>query len=234
MKKHIWWVAVGILAIVGISIFVFQNYTRVTEPAISNSSTAPATSTNEQAVQTATSSVVDRGTTLKTYQNEQYGFEIGYPSNWSIGENKIFSTDKKIAASGNITGNEVTFTYTSPNCNFPRCDSVYPPKNLPIQIFPANPGDTTLTALARIKGNDVSLLNIKPLIIDGETFNYYKIWEYIVDASGSYFDEPVLLKNNKLYIVQCDTITGTQTIFDACNMTTAELNQLLSTFKFIN
>jgi len=112
--------------------------------------------------------------------------------------------------------------------------AIYPAKNLPIQIFPANPDDTTLAALSRVKGTDISLLNINPLVIDGSVFNYYNVFEYIVDANGSNFDMPALVKNNRLYIIQCDTITGTQTIFDACNMNTAELNQLLLTFKFIN
>ena len=177
-------------------------------------------------------SVPEESTDWIMYQNEEQQFSIKYPPDWSVKVEPISSTDKRVAASGPISGKEVVFSAPMP-CNYIRCFADYLWKNLVIEIFPANAGDTTLTALQRIKGSDVMSLDIKPLIVDRAPFSYYNVFEYIIDATGSQFVEPAFVKNNRLYIIQCDTMSGAHMIFDDCNMTLTELQRLLSTFKFL-
>ena len=198
-------------------------------------STIAITATEQKIPSSATTTIlsISNHTGLKLYHNDQSGFELWYPDGWNTDGHKIFSTDRQRDFSGNIYGTEVVLQAPA-TCDYPACEKDFPRKNLSIQVFPANTDDTILMAISRVKGSGVSRLDIKPLAVGSMFFDYFNIYEYIVDVTGDDFDEPAFVRDGNLYIIGCDTITGKHMIFDECNMNTEELEHFLSTFKFLH
>jgi hypothetical protein len=156
----------------------------------------------------------------KTYRSDKYGFELKYPTEWIVSDGFTHATSVECQATQSCpTGGDISISASGcMNCDLSSR------RGGNIEIWDAQPNETTLDALSRIYSRDgdaVVAVDRSPLSVGGMRASYYKVPQNTVDSYYHDFIDAATVANGLLYVFENPDGSNT---FD----------QILSTFRFLD
>jgi len=231
-------VVTGILVVGGVSFGSYYLWQNAAEKVSQNATPSPIVSTTPfPTISASPSTTPDETTGWQTYKNEQYGFEVKYPSDWKISINDQIPLGVNINITKKVVtdGNAIVSIYPSgyPSEGTYRGRGQVSEFKMPQTDF-KNVYDNILrdgTVWARVIGD--SLLKKDDCSIS--TWNSCGFIEAYIEIKN---EKTFCEKDGKLVdlsIEQCDPHFGYDVLYDGSinKNDWSAIDQILSTFKFI-